>query len=237
MKTLVSLLVLILLPSGTWAPSPSIQESTTPATRDDPFDQVVQDAQVTDETIFDEIARLNQAFDISISIEGILPAEGTVANPRFTARIEKQTITNVLSWLCALDTRYTWIRDGNMLNLFPRAFLNDKSYFFNRLLPEVRFQEIRESGDAAMEVVHQLGDPNENLYFMGIGGTQSFARPWTATFHDITVRQALNRIAQQLGPTSGWQIGGTTNQRMIMFHYKLGARPNSKVIHENGCGI
>ncbi len=230
MKTLVSLLVLILLPSGTWAPSPSIRESTTPATRDDPFDQVVQDAQVTDETIFDEIARLNQAFDISISIEGILPAEGTVANPRFTARIEKQTITNVLSWLCALDTRYTWIRDGNMLNLFPRAFLNDKSYFFNRLLPEVRFQEIRESGDAAMEVVHQLGDPNENLYFMGIGGTQSFARPWTATFHDITVRQALNRIAQQLGPTYGWRIGGHTGTRLIMFHYKLGARKDYNVL-------
>src|SRR6266436_6423660 len=229
MKTLATLSVLILLHPGGSIPGLRAQESTTPAKKD-PFNQVVELVELKDETIFDEIARLNQAFDISISIEGILPAKGTVANPKFTARIEKQTITNVLSWLCALDTRYTWIRDGNMLNLFPRAFLNDKSYFFNRLLPEVRFQEIRASGDAAMEVVHQLGDPNENLYFMGIGGTQSFARPWTATFHDITVRQALNRIAQQLGPTYGWQIGGPTNQRMIMFHYKLGARKDYNVL-------
>lgn len=73
-------------------------------------------------------------------------------------------------------------------------------------------------------------DPNENLYFLGIGGTQGFAKPWTASFRNITVRQALNRIAEQLGATYGWQIGGTANQRMIMFHYKLGVRPNSKVI-------
>ncbi|SRR5712692_1144513 len=205
------------------------QESTTPVKKD-PLDQVVESVQLRNESIFDEIARLSQAFDISISIEGILPATGTVVNPRFTARTDNQTIASVLSWLCVLDARYTWTRDGNMINLFPRAFLGDKSYFFNRLLPEVRFQELRESGVAAMEVVHQLGDPNENLYFMGIGGTQSFAKPWTVTIRDITVRQALNRIAQQLGPTYGWQIGGTTNQRMLMFHYKLGVRPGYNVV-------
>ena len=236
MKTLATLSVLILLHPGGSIPGLRAQESTTPAKKD-PFNQVVELVELKDETIFDEIARLNQAFDISISIEGILPAKGTVANPKFTARIEKQTISDLLTWLCALDTRYTWSRDGNMINLFPRMFLNDKNYFFNRLLPELRFQDARDSGDAAIDIVHRLGDPNEHLIFMGIGGTQSFAKPWTATFHDITVRQALNRIAQQLGPTYGWQIGGTTNQRMIMFHYKLGARPNSKVIHENGCGI
>jgi len=199
----------------------------------DPLDQTVAAVHLKDETIFDGIARLNQAYDISISIEGILPATGTISNPRFTVRTDNQTIANVLSWLCAVDTRYTWTRDGNMVNLFPRAFLNDKDYFFNRLLPEVSFHEVRESGDAAMEVVHQLGDPREQLYFLGIGGTQGFAKPWSASFHDITVRQALNRVAQQLGPTYGRQIGGTTGQRMIMFHYKLGARPNSKVIPQN----
>jgi len=232
MKTLALLSVLMLLHPRTSIPRLRAQESTTPA-KNDPLNQLVELAQLKDETIFDEIARLNQAFDISISIEGILPAKGTLANPKFTARIEKQTISGLLTWLCALDTRYTWARDGNMANLFPRAFLNDKNYFFNRVLPEVHFQEIRESGVAAMEVVHQLGDPNENLYFMGIGGTQGFAKPWSATFHDITVRQALNHIAQQLGPTYGWQIGGTMHQRMIMFHFKLGARPNSKVVPEN----
>jgi hypothetical protein len=221
--------MLILIPFGATAPFLSSQEPAASANKD-PFNQMVQVAELKDETIFDEIARLNQTFDISISIEGILPSEGTITNPRFTAKLEKQTITNVLSWLCAVDGRYTWTRDGNMANLFPRVFLNDKNYFFNRLLAELNFQGVRESGAAALEVIHQLGDPNENLYFLGIGGTQGFAKPWTASFRNITVRQALNRIAEQLGATYGWQIGGTANQRMIMFHYKLGVRPNSKVI-------
>jgi len=232
MKTLTVLFVVTHFCFGGSVLDLTAQEQSTPV-RNDPLTQVVGVVQLKDETIFDEIARLNQAFDISISIEGILPAAGTVVNPKFSARIENQPITNILSWLCALDTRYTWTRDGSMVNIFPRAFLNDKSYFFSRLVPEIHFQEVRESGVAAMEIVHQLGDPNEQLYFMGIGGTQSFAKPWTATFHNITVRQALNRIAQQLGPTYGWQVGGTANQRMIMFHYKLGARPGSKTIPEN----
>jgi hypothetical protein len=208
------------------------QQPALPAT-EDPLMRVVRVAELKDETIFAEIARLNQGFDIAISIEGLLPAAGKVANPRFTAKIENQNIANVLSWLCDLDTRYTWTRDQDMVNVFPRAFLNDKSYFFNRLLPEVRFQDIQESGAAVMEVVHQLGDPNENLYFMGIGGTQNFAKPWTATFYNITVRQALNQIAHQLGPTYGWQIGGIANQRMIMFHYKLGAASQLKTVPQS----
>lgn len=232
MKTLACLLILSLLCFGRATLDSTAQEPVTNVNAD-PLDQVVGSVQLKDETIFGEIARLNQAFDFSISIEGILPAAGTVSNPKFSATVDSQTISQVLTWLCNLDTRYTWTRDGNMVNVFPRAFINDKSYFFNRLLPEVSFNGIRESGVAAMEVVHQLGDPHEQLYFLGIGGTQTFARPWTATFHEVTVRQALNRIAQQLGPTYGWQIGGTINQRMIMFHYRLGARPNSEVIPQN----
>lgn len=190
----------------------------------DPLNQMVETAQLTNETIFNEIARLNQAFDIPISIEGILPKSGTVLNPKFTVAVQHQTVAEILDWLCTIDARYTWNRDGNMVNLFPRAALNDSRYFFNKLLPELDFREVREVADAAMAVVHQLGDPNERLYFMGIGGTQQFAKPWTATFHEITVRRALNQIAERLGPTYGWQIGGTEGQRMIMFHYKLGAQ-------------
>lgn len=219
----------LLCSAGSFLATRNQQQPTSPVTQD-PLMQVVRVAELKDETIFAEIARLNQNFDIAISIEGILPAAGTVTNPRFTAKIENESITNVLSWLCGLDTRYTWTRDQNIVNVFPRTSLNDKTYFFNRSLPEVQFQDIRESGVAVMEVVHQLGDPNENLYFMGIGGTQNFAKPWTTTFHNITVRQALNRIAHQLGPTYGWQIGGNANQRMIMFHYKLGAASQLKSI-------
>jgi hypothetical protein len=217
---------------GTSGATLGVQDSGA-LVKNDPLDQMVGEVELKNESIFNEIMRLSQRFDVSISIEGVLPATGQVVNPKFTATAEDQTIATALDWLCALDTRYAWSRDGTMVNLFPKSSLNDQTYFFNRLLPDLHLQEVRESGIAAMEVVHQLGDPNEQLYFMGIGGTQNFAKPWTATFHDITVRQALNRIAQQLGPTYGWQIGGTANQRMIMFHYKLGARPDLKTPPKN----
>jgi hypothetical protein len=200
----------------------------------DPFEQKLSSVELNDENIFDAIARLNQATSIAISIEGILPARGTVQNPKFRAKMDGQTVSEALSWLCKLDTRYTWSRDGNMANIFPSEMRDNPHYFFNRKLPELRFQDIRQSDDAAITIVHQLGDPSEQLYFLGVGGTQSFSRPWTATFHDITVRQGLNRVAQQLGPTYGWQIGGHTGVRLVMFHFKLGASKDYNVVqHEN----
>jgi hypothetical protein len=198
------------------------QDSSKGAEKD-PFDQKVTVVELRDETIFDAIGRLNQSYDVAISIEGILPDQGVVTNPKFRGEIENRTLGEALTWLCTLDGRYTWTRDGTMANLFPTKFRDDPHYFFNRSLPILKFQDARQSGEAAIDVVHQLGDPAEHLIFLGIGGTQAFPKPWTATFNDITVRQALNRIAQQLGPTCGWQIGGTTNARLIMFHYKLGA--------------
>src|SRR5262245_39917991 len=91
----------------------------------DPLDQIVETAKLNDESIFGEIARLNQTFDIPISIEGILPKSGTVTNPKFTAAIHHQTIAKTLDWLCTVDARYTWTRDGSMVNVFPRSTLND----------------------------------------------------------------------------------------------------------------
>lgn len=196
----------------------------------DPFDQQLSRVELNDENIFDAIARLNQETNIAISIEGILPAEGTVENPKFRAKIEGVTVSEVLSWLCKLDARYSWTRDGNMANIFPSAMRGDPKYFFNRRLPELNFQNIRQADDAAIIIVDQLGDPSEHLYFLAVGGTQSFSKPWTATFHDITVREGLNRIAKQLGPTYGWQIGGHAGTRLIMFHYKLGPAKDYNVV-------
>jgi hypothetical protein len=190
----------------------------------DPLAQKVGVFVLKDETLGEALGRLNQSLDVSISIEGVLPDEGTISNPKLTSSIENANAIEVLNWLCALDPRYTWARDDNSVNLIPRNRLNDPKYFFNRVLPELRLEQVHRVDDAVFAIVHQLGDQNENLFFMGIGGTQSFAEPWTASFKDITVRQALNRIAHQIGPTYGWQIGGTTKGRLIIFHYKLGGR-------------
>jgi len=199
-------------------------QETTAAPAPDPLEQRISLLEFKNETLGEALGRVNQSFDISISIEGVLPEEGTITNPKFTATIENRTLAEVFDQLCALDTRYVWTRDGNNVNLFPRANLNDPTYFFNRVLPELRFHDLRKVGDAVVALDHQAGDPSGGVIFMGIGPKQGLASPWTQSFKNITVRQALNRIARQLGPTYGWQIGGTTKARLIVFHYKLEAR-------------
>jgi hypothetical protein len=233
MKLSVALVLLLSLALSCGFTIRLFAQDKTSIVTDDPFEQRVEVVALQDETIFDALAKLDQSHDLAISIEGILPVSGTISNPKFTATARRRSIADVLSWLCSLDPRYTWLRDGKTANIYPRKFQNDKNYFFNRLLPLLEFKDIRESSDAAIEVVHQLGDPEEHLFFMGIGGTQSFASPWTATFHDITVRQALNQIARQLGPTYGWQIGGHDGTRLILFHYKLGGHPDRDVPTQN----
>jgi hypothetical protein len=199
----------------------------------DPFDQRIALVELKNESIFEGIARLNQVSGIAISLEGILPAQGTVINPTFRAKLEGHRIDEILSWFCSLDPRYTWSRDENMANIFPAVYRDDKTYVFNRVLPLLRFDGVSSSDDAALDIFRQLGDPTENIYFLGIGGTQTFAGPWTANFREISVRHALNQIARQLGPTYGWQIGGHIGSRLIMFHYKLGANTGYKPAPES----
>jgi hypothetical protein len=222
-------LFLILLVLG---PKPNTMMSTQESTKTierDPFTQRVDEIELRAESIFDAIGRLNQSFDIAISIEGILPAEGTVTNPKFTVRIENRSLAEVLTLLCELDNRYSWARDGKMVNLFPRALQNDPTYLFNQRLPVLHFENIREVSDAVMQVIHQVPGPPKQLIYWGLGGTQNFAKPLSVTYDDLTVRQAMNRIAQQLGPTFGWQVGGHSQTPAIVFHYKLGTRPGYDV--------
>lgn len=215
-------LILFLASASSVLPLQTTPQKSSEHASSDPLEQKVA-LELNDETIGDALGRLNQSLDLSISVEGVLPEEGKTTDPRFRADIKDHTVAEAFNWLCDLDPRYTWTRDGNMVNFFPRRYRDDQTYFFNRTLPLMHFENARMASDAAIQVVHQLGDPNENLICLSIGGNQTFAKAWSATFHDITVRQALNRIAQQLGPTYGWQIGGTTKQKMIIFYYKLGA--------------
>jgi hypothetical protein len=190
----------------------------------DPFEQEVESFELRDQTIGEALGQLNQSFDISISIEGVLPEEGTVTNPKLTASMRSVTLAEVLDQLCVLDTRYRWARDGNGANFFPKTSLSDPNYFFSRTLTDLNFHDVRRVGDAVIAIDRQSGDPSGGVIYMGIGQTQGFAEAWTASFRNLTVRQALNRIAQQLGPTYGWQIGGTTKAKLIVFHYKLEAK-------------
>jgi hypothetical protein len=190
----------------------------------DPFEQKVESFDLRGQTIGEALGQLNQSFDISISIEGVLPEEGTVTNPKLNTSMRNVTLAMVLDQLCVLDTRYRWARDGNSANFFPKTSLSNPNYFFSRTLTDLHFHDVRRVDDAVIAIDRQSGDPSGGVIYMGIGQTQGFAEAWTASFRNLTVRQALNRIAQKLGPTYGWQIGGTIKAKLIVFHYKLEAK-------------
>lgn len=196
----------------------------------DAFDQQVEHLELRDESIFTAISKLSQSVDVAFSIEGILLPKQEIQpppDPKFSATIQGKTLKEVLDWLCAMDPRYTWRRDGNTTNFFPSAKLDDKLYFLNRKIPLIMLHEAKDAGDAVFAALQQLPEPKAHLIFLQAGGSLRFAKLWTETMSDLTVRQAFNRIAQELGPTFGWQIGGTQSSPIIMFHYRLGS-PSSR---------
>ncbi len=193
--------------------------------KSDPFEKRMAHLQLQDQTFLDGLGKLNEVYDISFSIELIPTPKGARAlpvNPKFTASIENKNLYEALDWLCGLDARFAWVRDGNSVNIFSRASRTDPHYLFNRILQVFAIQGVPDAQRAVMEAVGQLPPPKEQLAVLVMGGSVQFAKPWTATFSDITLRQAINRIALQLGPAAGWEFGGTEDFRFLSFHTRLG---------------
>jgi hypothetical protein len=61
----------------------------------------------------------------------------------------------------------------------------------------------------------------------------TFPRPWTANVNGVTVREVFDQIAQQFGPSYGWQFSGAMDFRLITFHQGLQAKPSRKEITPN----
>jgi hypothetical protein len=126
-----------------------------------------------------------------------------------------------------LDSRFTWARDEGTANFFPRLARNNSNYLLNRELHNLVFNRVPDAQKAVFETVRHLPGPQEQLAVLMLGGSVAFAKPWTATFSNLNVRRAFNRIARQLGPTAGWNFGGTEEFRFVTFHTRLAARPKS----------
>ena len=177
----------------------------------DPFVQKVEELSLEDETVFEGIAKLSQTTTISISLEAVFPEASdpaTVQAPKFRTKVSDKTISEVLDWLCALDQRYVWERDRNTANFFPRNTLNKSSYIMNQEVALLSFEGVRDARIAYTEARRQFKLDDEGVGLLRLGGSLGFGKPWTARFSRITFRKALNRIAEQLGPTYGWQFGG-----------------------------
>jgi hypothetical protein len=80
---------------------------------------------------------------------------------------------------------------------------------------------------AVFDAVAQVTGAKQQIAVLQTGISVGFSHSWTASFKDIAVREAFDKIAQQLGPTYGWQFGGAADFRVITFHERLSVKPKA----------
>ena len=205
----------------------------------DPFQQQAGGATLEDESVVAGIVTLTRSVGLPLSIEYPLGTTASTPEPRLktvTAAIGPGTVAQVLDRLCQLDPTFAWTRNGNMVNVVLRSLENDQQYVFNRKVEQVTFENLRHADEAVLKLVGELPGPREQIAVREVGLSLDFASPWTATFRNVTVREVLNAIAQQFGPSYGWEFSGTQDFRMIRFHESLSVRPDPKKAGAIGAG-
>ncbi len=218
----MALIALFLLLSLCLANSTRAQNKGAGEDASDALQQNVRVLRLENETFFVGVAKLNSLTrNVGFSVE-LVPGTPTSApppSPSFKEQIQDASLEKALDWLCSLDPRYTWRRDGSTVNIFPRSTLHDQNYFFNRRLSTLVFREVSKPMEAVSSVVRPVSKPNESL--VSWQGIEDFPKPWTASLANVSVRQALNRIAQQLGPGYGWLVAGNPQVMIFSFHSQI----------------
>lgn len=202
----------------------------------DPFQQHVAGLVLSEQSIVDGVAMLSRSTGLAVSVE--FPLGVTISGPApplktITVNIGPGTVAEVLDRLCALDSTFTWTRNGDILHVLPRISAKDPTYVLNKKADELRFQDVQEASDAIMKMVGQLRGPREQIAVLQVGTALNFARPWSATLKDVTVREAVDQIAQQLGSAYGWQFSGAQDFRMVTFHEGLLPKPSRSKQDQN----
>lgn len=188
-------------------------------TQSDPLSERVARFALTDATLIDGLSKLSeqQVPSLHLGIEEILSE--SFSNPasivRFSLNLENATVRELLDELCQHDNRYAWSTDGPSINVYPRANVENPSFFLNRELDQITLKDIPNPEKALTPLVKRL--PNEQLGYAGVGGDSSYTEPWTVTFTRLTVRQLMNRVSEHMGQHSTWILSGTRDERMFFF--------------------
>jgi hypothetical protein len=195
----------------------------------DPVEQKVGPIILENEYFVDGLAKLNvQTRGVGFAIEflGGKTNSPPPADSRFTTERGTGTVGGALDWLCGLDTRYTWKLEGQTVNIIPRERLSDPNYFFNRKLSGLKFVDLRSANDSLDKIFKLVAKPTESVISLSDAG--SFSKPWTVTFENTTVRDALNRVAENLGVGHGWMVYGNDETRIINFYDLLLTRAEAE---------
>lgn len=195
----------------------------------DPLKQATPAFRLVNQTVIDGAAQLNQTTsDLAFAVE--FPLGKTISAPApaiatLDATIGSGTLGDALNRLCSLDPTFSWKKIGNTIHFVPRSLINDPTYVMNRKIEVLDLKDAPDAQTALFAAVAQLPSPKEGMGIKQSGLSLNFSRPWTASFKDITVREVLDKIAEQLGRNYGWQFGGAADFRLVTFHYRLFPRP------------
>lgn len=182
----------------------------------------VHNFKITGQTIFDGIARLSsQPIALNIGFEEILRPKFTdppLPSPRLSLDLKEATAEEIIQTLCATDGRYTWSFDGHTINVFPRSVADDPKYLLNRRIASFHLESITSIEQGLLAISKQLPPPSEQIAISEIGGADAYSsQPWTTSFEDITVRQAINNLALHMGGRSQWLFYGSHDFRAFAF--------------------
>jgi len=186
------------------------------------LDTEVKEFQVTDSSFTQAVSALSRLpiKDLHLGFEEVLrdktsdpPKPGT----HFTISPDKSTLREILDLLCEFDSRYTWARDGETINIYPKEVAEDSSYLLNRWLQQITVTELPDPGEGLTFLDRQLPPPREQLAYAGAGGNFSYASPWTQSFSQLTVRQFINRLSEHMGSHTSWVFYGSKEERRFTF--------------------
>jgi hypothetical protein len=201
-------------------------QDSTPST-DDLLSIKIRELVLEDQTVFDGLAKLNQMIPMSFAVERQLTSKESPKLPpvmRFTGHVDNVTLRGALDWLFKLDARHTWTTDNQVINVFPKYVQHDPAYPLNQ---QISYCELKKTPSASAAVIEAARhtNPPEQLAVLLLGDVE-FDKPITLTLKEVTLREALNRIAQALGPAYGWQFSGTLDFRYVVFHKSLVPGPS-----------
>jgi hypothetical protein len=220
----VSFFFLCLLPFvfGAMAGSGGAQKSNHAAHEEKLWATRIPGFEVHDQTLLGALWRLARGpVPFGFGFEKVLKnrlSDPDIPDPRLNLRLQNESIGKILDALCRADSRYTWSSDGVMANLFPKAVVEDSGYLLNRRLETLDLRNVTDVQYGLLAITRQLPPPFEQVAIAQVGGSDPYpTEPWTTDFRNLTVRQAVNRIAAHGGPCGTWIFGGARDFRSFGF--------------------
>jgi hypothetical protein len=103
--------------------------------------------------------------------------------------------------------------------------MKDSTDLLNKEIAVLELKGVTDAQEAVFAVADRAPGQKQQIALLQSGRPLKFAKPRTVSFKNISVREAFDRIAEQVGPTSGWQFGGGADFRVITFHDSISPNP------------